>query len=162
MNMKVLASILLAAVLAHGVPARAGSPGKSPLVGTWAVDTSRLPMAADARPRSATITFENAGDGRWTTMVEVVDAAGGKRYARGTSDLDGTPAPVESNFEADVAATTMPQPNVLVMQLAQDGAPASTRIYAVAADGASMTETAAYFGTDGQPIMRTNHFMRVR
>ena len=119
--MKALVSVLLVVALTHGAPARAGSPEKSPLVGSWTVDTSRLPMAPEARPRSATITFEGAGDGRWTTIVEVVDAAGGKRYARGTSDLEGIPAPVESNFEADVAATTMPEPDVLVMQLAKDG-----------------------------------------
>lgn len=160
--MKTLVSVLLATALVLGDPVRAESPEKSTLIGSWAVDTSRLPMAPRERPKSATITFEDAGDGMLTTTVEMIDASGGKNYAKGTSDLDGTPAPVESNFEADVAATSMPDPDVLVMQLVKDGAPASTRIYTVAADGASMTETATYFGKDGQPIMRTNYFTRVR
>ena len=40
-------------------------------------------------------------------------------------------------------------------------APASTRIYSVSPDGNSMTETVAYFGSDGQPILRKNHFARI-
>lgn len=160
--MKALVSALLATTLIHGLPVRAESLEKSSLIGSWAVDTSRLPMAPEARPKSATVTFEDAGDGMWTTTVEVIDASGGRNHAKGTSDLNGTPAPINSNFEADVAATTMPDPDVLVMQLAKDGAPASTRVYSVAADGASMTETAAYFDRDGQPVIRTNYFTRVR
>ena len=69
---------------------------------------------------------------------------------------------MQGNLEADVSATTMPLPQVLVMQLAKGGVPASTRIYTVAADGASMTETVAYFGPDGQPALRKNVFMRIR
>lgn len=161
--MKVIFPILIAAAaFVHGTPARAASPTDSPLIGSWAVDTSRLPMAPEARPKSVTLTFGDAGDGRWETKVDIVDANGEKRHAEGISPLDGTPRPVKVNFEADVAATTMPVPDVLVMQLAKGGTPASTRIYTVASDGKSMTETAAYFGKDGQPIMRTNHFTRVR
>ncbi len=40
--------------------------------------------------------------------------------------------------------------------------PASTRIYAVAADGQSMVETVSYFGEDGKPVMRKNYFSRIR
>ncbi|MDE2371395.1 MAG: hypothetical protein KGN16_20670, partial [Burkholderiales bacterium] len=43
----------------------------------------------------------------------------------------GSPTAIPPNFEADVSATTMPTPEVLIMQLAKDGVPASTRIYTV-------------------------------
>lgn len=76
--------------------------------------------------------------------------------------LDGTPAAVTDSIEADITAVKMPASNVLIMQLGKGGVPASTRIYTVAADGKSMIETAAYFGQDGKPILRTNYFMRVR
>lgn len=160
--MKTLVAILFAAVLVHGMPARAGSPANSTLIGSWAVDISRLPTPPEARPKSATITFGDAGDRGWATRVDIVDASGSRKHIEGFSPLDGTPRPVTGNYEADVAATTMPVSNVLIMQLAKDGLPASTRIYTVVEGGKSMIETAAYFGKDGQPIMRTHYFTRVR
>lgn len=48
------------------------------------------------------------------------------------------------------------------MQLGKNGHPASTRIFAVSADGNSMTETVAYFDADGRPVLRKNHFSRLR
>ena len=35
-------------------------------------------------------------------------------------------------------------------------------IYTVDADEKTMIETAAYFGPEGQPLMRTNHFSRIQ
>jgi hypothetical protein len=58
--------------------------------------------------------------------------------AVGATLLDGAPKAVESNFEADMSATTMPRPEVLIMQLGEHGIRASTRIYSVNADGKSM------------------------
>lgn len=132
------------------------------LLGSWAVDTSRLPMPAEARPRSVTITFSDEGTDRLRTKVEVIDPAGARLEAEGVTPLDGSPTPVKSNFEADVSATTMPRPEVLIMQLAKNGNPASTRIYAVSADGRTMIETVAYFRADGQPMLRKNYFSRLR
>ena len=159
--MKVIMLGLLVAVLINGIPAQAGSPDNSKLIGKWTVDTSRLPIPPEARPRSVTITFENSKDGRWTTRVEVIDAGGAASHAEGSSALDGTPEPVTGNLEADVAAATMPVPNVLIVQLVRHGIPASTRVYALAADGKSMIETSAFFDKDGKPVMRTNYFTRV-
>lgn len=160
--MKMFFTILLAAVLVHDVPALAGTSKPSPLVGTWAVDVARLPMPPEARPKSVTIAFSDAGEGKWTTRVDIVDAGGGKNHAEGTAPLDGTPTPVTGSMETDITAVKMPEPHVLVMQLGKGGNPASTRVYAVAADGKTMVETAAYFGQDGKPILRTSYFKRVR
>jgi hypothetical protein len=64
--------------------------------------------------------------------------------------------------EADSVAVKLPAPNVMVMQLAKGGIPASTRVYTVAADGKTMIETAAYVGPDGKPLLRTNYFSRIK
>jgi hypothetical protein len=157
-----LAILLLIAVPIQDAPALARSSNASPLIGSWAVDVSRLPIPPEARPQRVTFTFSDAGNGKWATQVDIVDAAGAKSHAEGTAALDGTPAPVKGSLEADVTAVKMPAPNVLVMQLGKGGNPASTRVYTVAADGKSMIEIAAYFGDGGVPVMRTNHFTRVR
>lgn len=160
--MKPFAIALLVASALAGT-AHAAEPKPNPtLLGAWAVDTSRLPMAPAARPKSVIITFADEGGDRLRTKVEVVDPAGGLLEAEGVTPLDGKPTPVKSNFEADVSATTMPRPEVLIMQLGKNGIPASTRIYAVGSDGNSMIETVAYFGPDGQPVLRKNYFTRLR
>lgn len=160
--MKPIATILLLiASLAQSVSA-ADAKLDAPLMGAWAVDTSRLPMAPAARPRSVTITFSASGAEQVKTKVEVVDPAGNRLEAEGVTPLDGTPTPVKSNFEADISATLMPRPDVLIMQLGKNGVPASTRIYAVQADGNSMIETVAHFDAEGRPVLRKNYFSRVR
>lgn len=159
--MRLPLAILLAMLLLPGLSARAESPPGPTFVGTWAVDLSRLPMPAEQRPKSVTIRFAEAEGGRLAMVVEVVDPSGKTMRAEGVTDLNGTPAAVQGGFEADVSATKMPVPGVLVMQLGRGGIPASTRVYTVVPDGKTMIETAAYFGDDGRPVFRTNYFNRV-
>lgn len=156
------AILLLTAVLIQDAPALARPSNASALIGSWAVDVSRLPIPPEARPKRVTITFGDAGNGKWATQVDIVDAGGTKSHAEATASLDGMAAPVKDSPEADITAVKMPAPNVLVMQLGKGGMPASTRVYTVAADGKSMIEIAAYFGDGGVPVMRTNYFTRVR
>jgi hypothetical protein len=159
--MKKLIGIALASLLLVTAQARPEEPFVSPLLGTWAVDTSRLPVPPEARPRRVTIIFSQVTPGQLTTRVEVVDPTGALLVAEGTNELNGTIAPVSGNLEADTSAATMPAPTVLVLQLARANVPGSTRIYTVEPDGKSMVETAANFGANGQPVMRFNYFRRV-
>lgn len=160
--MKLIAATLLAATIFVQPSTAAEQPAKSPLFGVWSVDVSRLPMAPAARPKSVTITFSKAASNSLRTLVEVVDPVGKRMEADGVTPLDGAPTAVKSNFETDISATTMPRPEVLIMQLGKNGIPASTRIYSVNADGDSMIETVAHFTPDGKPVLRRNHFTRVR
>jgi hypothetical protein len=160
--MKALRAILLGSSLL-AAPALAQPAASSPLLGSWAVDVSRLPMPPEARPKSVTITFSDAGGGKWTTNVDILGGDGSERHMSSTYALDGTPSGIQGDTsEADVGAVKVPAPNVMVMQLGKGGIPASTRVYAVAPDGKTMIETAAYIGQDGKPLMRTNYFTRVR
>lgn len=161
--MKTIAALLLlAASLISQSSLAAAAKTSSALFGTWTVDTSRLPLPPAARPKSVIVSFSAEGSDQLSTKVEVVDPTGAKLEAEGVTPLDGSPTAVKSNFEADVSATTMPTAEVLIMQLAKDGRPASTRIYAVSPDGNSMIETVAYFDGNGRPVLRENHFSRVR
>ena len=154
--------ILLFAAAIQAAPAMAQTSA-SPLLGTWAVDVRRLPMPPEARPKSVTFTFRDAGAGKWTTNVDIIGGDGSERHMASTYVPDGTASPIEGDkLEADTGAVKIPVPNVMVLELAKGGAPASTRVYTVAADGNTMIETAAYVGGDGKPLMRTNYFTRVR
>jgi hypothetical protein len=158
---KIVCALLLAAGAMHEASALDRPAPSSPLLGTWAVDVSRLPIPPAARPKHVTITFSEADAGRWTTQVVIVDADGKESRTVGTAALDGSASPVQNSLEADTAALKLPMPGVLVMELVRGAVPASTRVYATAADGKTMVETAVYVDRQGVPVMRTNYFTRV-
>ena len=160
--MKALLAMFLLAGAPQDAPTAARSVPASPLLGSWAVDVTRLPIPPEARPKRVTFTFRHAGGGKWRTNVDIIGNDGSESHASSTYTPDGTSVPVEGSPEADIAAVRLPAPDVMVLALGKGGIPASTRVYTVAADGRNMTETAVYFGEDGKPIMRTNYFTRVR
>jgi hypothetical protein len=157
--MKCLLALAFASALVLSVPSYAAPP-PNPLVGHWSLDTSRMPIPAEARPKRVTIMFEEAGDNRLSMDVAIVYADGAEVHSKGTASLDGTPIAVEGSPEADAAAMKRPEPRVLVLGLSKGGVPASTRVYTVAPDGKSMTETMSALGPDGRPTLRTNYFTR--
>jgi hypothetical protein len=159
--MKTLFAALLASLVLHVAPLSAASTPPSPLVGRWALDIASLPMPPDARPRGVTLAFSQPDANTWTTHIEIVDPNGGKMDSGATLSLDGTPGKVTGSYWADVATAKMPAPNVVVIQLAYQGTPSSTRIYSVSGDGATLTETKAFFSKDGQPMLQTTTFKRV-
>ena len=161
--MKSFLAILLFAGLPGHTPAAASASSQSPLLGSWAVDVSRLSMPPQARPKSVTITFSDAGGGKWSTKVDILGGDGSRRHMSSTYLLDGTASPIDGDTaEADVAAVKVPLPNVMVLELGRRGIPASTRVYTVSADRKTMIETAAYIGERGKPVFRTNYFTRLR
>lgn len=160
--MKRSLAILVLLVASTGIAFASDRTPNGSILGTWSVDTARLPAPPGARPMSVTISFSIPGHGLLSTSVEVIDPTGNRLLAAGETPLDGAPTPVKSNFEADASATTMPRPDVLIMQLGKNGHPTSTRIYTLNADGVSMIETVATFGANSQPVLRQNYFSRVR
>jgi hypothetical protein len=161
--MKAWFAVLPFVLAMHSAMALAQPPAASPLLGQWAVDVSRLPMAPEARPKSVTFTFADAGEGKWATEVAIVDPAGVQLRSFATVALDGTSVPIKgATLEADTVALKHPVPNVLIMALAKDGHPASTRIYSVAADGKTLVETSVYADDKGVPVMRTYELTRIR
>ncbi len=131
----------------------------SPLVGRWALDIGRIP--ANERPQAVTIAFVLAPDRQWATHVEMTGADGVMRYANSVAAANGVPVAVSGTMDfIDTVSLRQPEANTLVMTLGRGGAPISTRVYTVAADGRSMTETIIWPGTD-LPKMETTYFNRV-
>ena len=151
--------ILLFASLVHSAPMLAQSPS-SPLLGKWVLDVASMPFPAEARPTSVTITYSEAGDGKWQTNVDVVGRDGHEIRAVGTYPLDGTAVPSEGYPTVDTTATMLPAPNVMVTALYQKGMPRTTRTYTVAADGKTMTETVVWLNLNGKPEITMSRFTR--
>jgi DNA-binding CsgD family transcriptional regulator len=160
-----LTAIGLAVAMATATPqspATAAIPAASrasPLVGSWALDVSRIPETE--RPQRVTMTFRQAPDGRWTTLVEIVAPDGSSQHAESTAATDGVPVPIAGSMAfIDTVALRQPAANTLVMTLGKNGAPFSTRVYAVAKDRKSMTETIVWAGST-LPKLETTHFNRI-
>lgn len=139
---------------AHGMRA-------APLFGTWALDVTRLPMPSEMRPKSVTIAFADAGRDQVSTVVDITAPDGSVRHMTGLYQRSGVPSKIGGDqMEADTAAVSMPSGHVMVLALAKDGHPASTRVYTVAPDGGRMTESAVTYDDNGAPHIRTNYFTR--
>jgi DNA-binding CsgD family transcriptional regulator len=137
----------------------AAAAQSSPLAGRWSLDVEKVP--ADERPRQVTIAFHVSQDQKWTTNVEIIGADGRTMRAESTAAPDGVPVPITGNMGfIDTGSLRQPAPNTLVLTLAKNGAPVSTRVYAVARDLKSMTETIIWAGS-AVPKLETNYFSRI-
>lgn len=145
---------------AHAAAAQAEAP--SPLLGTWELEVERMPFPPEKRPRAVTITYSDAGQGRWRTALAVVGGDGAPIRAEGSYPLDGTAAPSQGYPGVDMLAARVPAPNVMVVAFYKDHMPRTTRTYVVAPDGGTMTETVVWLNLNGKPEITTSYFRRAR
>ena len=139
--------------------AQAAKPAASPLVGSWSLDTQRIP--SPDKPRSVTIAFNISPAGLWQTRVDIVGQDGSVVHSESTAALDGVSAPVSGNLGSiDSVSLRQPAPGTLVMTLGKDGRPVSTRVYTVSKDRKSMTETIVW-ASDTLPELVTTYFNRI-
>lgn len=132
---------------------------QSALVGRWSLDIGRVP--AKERPRSVTIDFSVSSDQKWTTQVKIVRANGSAMEARSTAATDGVAVAAAGTMPfVDAISLRQPAPDTLVMTLAKNGSPVSTRVYTVAKDRQSMTETIIWAGGK-VPKLETTYFNRI-
>ena len=157
-----IAQILFTLIcLALSGPLQARGNSNSSLAGTWSLDLSQMPVPPDARPLSVTLTFAGIDKKRWRMTVVIIGNNNSKRVMASEYRLDGVAVSIKGDqLEADMAAVRMPTPGIMVLGLANSGRPASTRVYVVAPDGASMTEHAVTYGDTGVPTIRINRFVR--
>lgn len=142
-----------------GTPNAVYSAASQPLVGSWSLDASLMPEKE--RPQRVTMTFRASQDGKWTTRVEIVAPDGSSRHSESTAALDGVPVPITGNMDfIDTVALRQPAPNTLVMTLGKAGTRVSTRVYTVAKDLKSMTETIVW-SSDNRQKLETTHFNRI-
>jgi len=136
-----------------------GAVSRPPLAGIWALDASLMPEKE--RPQRVTMTFQPSQDGKWTTLVEIVAPDGSSKHSESTAALDGVPVPITGNMGfIDTVALRQPAPDTLVMTLGKAGTRVSTRVYTVAKDLKSMTETIVW-SSDNRQKLETTHFNRI-
>jgi hypothetical protein len=153
--------IIVSALCVAQSPSMAGPSSKSPLLGTWTLDLNSMPIPAEFRPASVTLTFADAGQSEWQISYSIVGKDGSIRKTWSRDKLDGTPVAIEGDqIEADSVALSKPAHNVLVMGLTKNGRPGSVRVYTVGPDARTMSESAANVGDDGKPFVRSFRWVR--
>jgi hypothetical protein len=141
-------------------PAAADTPSR--FTGRWELDLTRLPRDYGPPPRRVLYTFARADAGRWYAAVDITARDGSVRHMGVTYRADGTAGVGEGDTsEADSAALLSPAPDVLIANLARQGAPSSVRVYTLDPGGDAMTESAASVNAQGAPFVRRFHFRRV-
>jgi hypothetical protein len=159
--MNIFGIITALALLSAPVTVWAKAPGPS-LLGSWAVDVNQLPIPPEARPKSVTITFAALEGDKWSTTVTIVGGDGAARRMVSSYLRNGQAVAVEGDQdEGDKVAVSTPTTGILVLALSRQGVPGSTRVYAVAPEGRTMTETAVTYDESGAPRIQTNHFKRI-
>lgn len=89
--MKTACVALVAALMLQATPAFSASTTPSPLVGTWLLDTSSLPMPAAVRPKRVVLEFKQVPGNKWATSAEIIEHDNKTLQAQSTLLLDGTP-----------------------------------------------------------------------
>lgn len=136
---------------------------KSPLLGAWELDLTRMPQTYGTPPKRVVYTFEDLGAGQWRTTIDITAPDDSVRHTTVTYLPDGKTVRGEGDtVEADKAAVVAPAPNVLVMNLAKDKVRGSVRTYTVSADGKELIEAAANVDTEGNPYIRRFYYKRIR
>ena len=154
------ATLCLATVATSGPAAPPKS--RSPFLGKWLLDLKSMPVTYGTPPKSVTYEFADVGQGKWETRIKIVDQDGSIREVVVSYLRDGQAnAGVGYKGEGDSAAVNSPAPNVLVMSLAKDKGLESVRVYAVAANGREMTESAADVDDQGVPFVRNFRYTRI-
>jgi len=153
---------LCLATTASADPARTAG-AQSPLLGEWVLDLKSMPDTGSPLPKRVTYRFADIGQGFWQGTIDIVAPDGSVRHMVSRYTRDGRAVKIEGDqLEADSVAVTTPAPNILVMGLAKDNRPGSTRVYSVSPNGMELTESAVSVGDDGMPLVRTFHFTRMQ
>lgn len=148
--------VVLGLTNVRAVPA--GESGVFALLGTWSVDVARLQQPDP--PRSVTITWAEAGEGRYRMTVVIEAPDGSKTTAEGVFTPDGSASKAVGSLDVDIASMTMPNSHTLVMGAGFAGHPASSRVFTLADDGKHMIETVIRHLPDGTPYSRVFHWTR--
>ena len=136
---------------------------RSPFLGIWELDLTRMPDSYGPPPKRVTFAFEDVGSGEWLTKVEITAPDDSVRHVAVKYRRDGRAVRGEGDpIDGDIVAVHSPAPNVLVFGMGKDKKLIGARTYAVSADGQEMTESATSVDDAGTPFVRNFHFKRVR
>src|SRR5688572_21168874 len=106
---------------APGTEAASPAAERSPFLGEWELDLTRMPDTYGPPPKRVTFAFEDIGSGEWRTTVEITAPDDSVRHMEVRYRRDGRAVQGGGDSaEGDTAACGSPAPNVLVMGLAKD------------------------------------------
>ncbi|WP_245600236.1 hypothetical protein [Sphingomonas jaspsi] len=161
-SLSLLLPALFGLTIGTAEPTWAKRPAASPFLGLWELDLGKMPVTYGTPPKRVTYRFVDVGGGQWQTKIDITAQDDSVRHMEAQFTRDGSVVASAGNKdEGDHAAAGSPAPNVLVLTLAKAKQLESVRVYAVSADGKTMTESAADVDDEGVPFVRNFTFHRV-
>ena len=125
-----------------------------PAIGTWKLNAAKSKYSPSPPPQSATVTYEETGDGIKRTG-ESVDAEGKKTSFEYTAKYDGKEYPVSGSDDFDTITLRQINDRTVQATLKKSGKVVSTARRAVAQDGKVMTLTITGTNAKGQKMKNT-------
>jgi hypothetical protein len=122
---------------------------QDPFVGTWKLNVEKSEFDANHRPTAGTMVFELDAQGHYLMTAEGRNEKGEKVAERPTRFIpDGNGHPI-ADFPGLKTVHTRPDPNTIAGEARrEDGSVVGGGMYAVSADGKSLTATTS--GWDSQ------------
>ena len=127
------------------------------VVGTWNLNISKSKFSPGPPPQSATVTYEESGNGIKRTG-QTVNAEGNKTSFEYTAQYDGKEYPITGNPNADTISLKRVNDRTVEGTLKKDGKVVTTTRRVVSSDGKTMTLTITGTNAQGQKVKNVQVF----
>jgi hypothetical protein len=158
MNRKIIMTIMGTVAGLWLAAAQAATPDPQ-WFGTWEMDLSKSttpPGATQPPPKSITVTFKDAGVGKWSVQPVRVQADGKKEeppmYILST---DGTSSPVPGNPNVDSITATFSDSHTEIVTFLKAGKVVRKATVKLSADGKQRSSSVESTDKDGKPVHTT-------
>jgi hypothetical protein len=146
---KIVLALVAATLLAFAPNAAAQDPAA--MVGTWKLNAAKSKFTPGPAPKSLTIVYTPAPDGRTSIVVDATPAEGQALHWEATVADDGKDAPVKGNPNADSISVKRIDARTGTTTWKKDGKVTATNTRKLSADGKTLTITTKGTTAEGKP-----------
>ena len=143
-------SVVMGAALATVLSGVSIAQASEPLIGTWKLNVGKSKFDPGPGPKSATVTYEAAGQGLKVTVD--TESSSGPAHWSYTANFDGKDYPVAGNPDGDVVALKRMTTTTTEAVIKKSGKTMTTNTRAVSVDGKTLTITAKGTNAKGQTV----------
>jgi hypothetical protein len=146
---KVVLALMTTALVAFASSAAAQAPAA--MMGTWKLNTAKSKFTPGPAPKSTTLVYAPAPEGRISIVVDVTPAEGAAMHWESVVADDGKDYPLKGNPNADSISYKRVDALTGTTTWKKDGKVTGTNTRKLSADGKTLTITSEGTTPDGKP-----------
>jgi hypothetical protein len=146
---RIVLSLATAALVA--LASSAGAQPQAGLMGTWKLNTARSKFTPGPAPKSMTVVYSAAPEGRMSIVVDLTPAEGASLHWEVTVADDGKDYPVKGNPNFDTLSFSRIDDHTSETIFKKNGKVIATNTRTLSADGKTLTITNKGTTADGKP-----------